>query len=119
MQHQLGFFARSRADLRIGDVAFDEAMSRPVLLADRTTHVVEIALVASREVVETRHRLASAQQRLEQVRADEAGRARDEPAARAFGERAQQLVDRAAHSRHTLTPRVRNAAASAVHFTST
>ena len=45
-------------------------------VADRAAHVVEIAPVAGREVVEADHVLAEREQRLDQVRADEARRAR-------------------------------------------
>ena len=49
---------------------------------DRVTDIVEIVAVAGGEVVETDDVLAEAQQRLEQMRSDESGAARDEPAQR-------------------------------------
>ena len=69
---------------------FDEARAaRHASVADRRAHLVEVAPVPGREVVEADHVLAEPQQRLEQMRADEAGAARDEPAP---GLRAQPLA---------------------------
>ena len=55
---------------------------RHALVADRGAHLVEIAPVAGGEIVEADDRLVELEQRLDQVRADEAGAAGHEPAQR-------------------------------------
>ena len=86
---------------------------------------VEVAAVAGREVVEAHDVLAEPQQRLEQMRADEAGAAGDQPAQRLPRAARRDARERRARGRHrhqslqTRMPRARSAAASAWHLTST
>jgi hypothetical protein len=115
VQHDLRTAAGLRASGGIGDVALHKTMACPRRFADTGAHVIEIALVAGGEVVEAGHLLAAAQQMFEQVRADEAGAAGDEPATRhrtkplvqchrqaVFADRRCAIHDQ---SRHTCTPR--------------
>ena len=65
----------------LADVAGNEIQSRPGCLAHLGAYLVEVAAVSGGEVVQTGDSLAQSQQGLEQVAADETGRAGDEPVA--------------------------------------
>ncbi len=126
VQHDVHTLAASTASGKVGDVRFDERMALPRLLADGTADVFKVASVTCGEVVHARYVLVETQQFFEQVRTDEAGASRDEPAPRMGAQTAARHLELEAarllyrrHSRHTLTPCARKAAASAWHFTST
>ena len=82
------------AGLPVGDVAFDERVAPPVRLADGAPHVVEIAAMPGREIVEADDFLPGREQRLHEMRADEAGAAGHQPAPRPRSERRARLLER-------------------------
>ena len=85
MQHLVYPLRRLAAGRGIADVALDEAPARPGTGADLFAHLLEVAAVAGGEVVKAGDAMTGAQQRLDEVGADEAGRAGDEPVLRRDG----------------------------------
>lgn len=71
---------------QIADVALDELKVGPLGRGDEALHLVKVALVARGEVVKAYHALVELKQGFEQVAADEAGHACDQPG---FGRLAQ------------------------------
>ena len=63
----------------VAQIAFDETEPRPGIRTDASAYLVQIAPMSGGEIVDSDHALPAAQQRLDQMGADEAGRARDEP----------------------------------------
>ena len=69
----------SAAVFEVADIAFDELEVAPLRRGHQTLHLIEIALVARGKVIEADHALVELEQGLQQVAADEARHARDEP----------------------------------------
>ena len=88
MQHGVGTFAQTCAIFDRADVAFDEIETRPLDRFNESLHLVEIALVAGREIVEAGYPLIKLQQRFQQIRTNESGRPGDRP----FPRRALELT---------------------------
>ncbi len=61
------------------DVAFDEMEIAPALSTDQGFDLIEIALVPGGKVVKADNPLIEAQQRFQQIRADETGHPGDQP----------------------------------------
>jgi hypothetical protein len=76
---------RRRAGVAVADVALDEAEAVAIGPGQLARDFVKVALVARGEIVEADDPLAIGQQRLDQVRPDETGRAGYEPARLALG----------------------------------
>ena len=89
------------AGRNVGDVAFEEAVPLPCLFADRGANFVEVAAISGRKVVEADHVLPEAQQRFDQMGADEPGAAGDEPAQGLFPQFPVQCFMRGHQSLHT------------------
>lgn len=70
---------RFSAVFQVSDVAFDEGEAGPLLGGDRLLDFIQVVLVAGGEVVQTDDGLVKAQQGFEQIGADEARHAGDEP----------------------------------------
>ena len=64
------------------DVALDEVEVGPLRGAHQGLHFVQVALVAGGKVVQANHALAELEQGFEQVAANEAGHAGDQPGVR-------------------------------------
>ena len=79
---------------QLADVALDEVEAGPLGRRDEGLHFVEIVLVAGGEVVQADHALVQLEQGFEQVAADEAGHAGDEPGAGLLGKAGLQLLVR-------------------------
>src|SRR5690606_6046523 len=79
VQDEVGALEGAQAAVEIADVAFDEVISGRRLGADPRHHVVDVALVTGREVVEADDPLTEPQELLREVGADESGRAGDDP----------------------------------------
>ena len=86
VKHMIDAFHRVRTVLQAPDIAFDEAEAAPLLGRDERAHFVEVVLIAGREVVQSDDGLVELEQRFQQIGADEAGHAGDEPLLRAFCE---------------------------------
>ena len=82
MQHVIDALAGASAVIERADVALDEGEPRPLRRLDQRLHFIEIALIAGREIVEPHHALIELEQRLQQIRADKAGDAGDQPGSR-------------------------------------
>ena len=80
VQHDVDAAAGLAARGEVANVAFDEAVSRPLRHGDARLDLVDVPTVAGGEVVETHHGLVEPQQSLDQVRADEPRAARHQPA---------------------------------------
>jgi hypothetical protein len=81
VQHDVDAARRLGAVLARGHAAFHEAEALEACRAHGRPHLVEVALLAGREVVEPGHRLVELEQRLEQRGADESGDAGDRASA--------------------------------------
>lgn len=92
MQDVIDALAGATAVFQTPDVTLYEAEARPPLGTDQALHLVEVALVAGGEVVQPDHALVELKQGFEQVGADEAGYAGDEPGLRVLGEVEAELV---------------------------
>ena len=93
--------ARARARLRVADIAFDEGEAPPCRFAHAGAHLLQVMPVARHKVVQAAHFLAQLQQGFQQVRADEAGHARHQPAARFAGQlRTRLRVGAGSRARH-------------------
>ncbi len=77
---------RRCAGITIADIGLDELERSPVSLAHLRANVVQIAAMTSREIIESTHLLAGPQQRFDQMRTNETGRARDQPMRRSGGQ---------------------------------
>lgn len=126
VQHDIHTFAGAAAGGKIDDVGLEKAVPLPSLLSDCAADLVKVRAIPRRKIVDADHALPEAQEPLEQMRADEAGAAGDEPAQRPLAqtllhrrERFLPLRARWHYSLQTLTPSARSALASAWHFTST
>ena len=67
------------AVFRRANVTLDELKVSPLVVCDQALHFIQIALVAGGKVVQTDDALVELEQGFEQVAADEAGHAGDEP----------------------------------------
>ncbi len=94
MQYDVGTTAGFAAGVEIADVRFDETMTPPAIGTDRASHLVEIAPVAGREIVQPNNDLVEYEQRLHQVRPDETCASRDEPTSRSPRKLLSNFVDR-------------------------
>src|SRR5690606_7044439 len=88
------------AILLVADVAFMKGEARPLLGADEFAHLVQVLLVAGGEVVQADHALVELEQGFEQVGADEAGDAGDQPGFRAGPEIFLKLFVAGSHRLH-------------------
>ena len=84
MQHVIDAADCAVAGVEIADVALDEVEVLPGFGSHNRLDHVQVLLVAGEEVVETDNLLPQLQQVLEEVGADEAGAACDEPVGRVF-----------------------------------
>src|SRR5271166_5505880 len=82
MQHRVRAFAQTCAIPDRANVAFDEIKARPLRRFNESLHLVEIALVAGREIVKAGDALIKLQKRLQQIRANKSGRPGDRPVPR-------------------------------------
>jgi len=80
VQHHVDRVASPGAGRRVDDVALVEGVPAPRLRADGVAHLIEVAAAAGREVVDPDYDLPQPQERLHEVRSDEAGASRHEPA---------------------------------------
>lgn len=92
MEHVVDTLAGATAVFQTPNVALNEAEARPLLGTDQALHLVKVALVAGGEVVQPDHALVELEQGFEQVGADEAGYAGNEPGLRVLGEVDAELV---------------------------
>src|SRR5690606_14565056 len=91
---------------RVGDVAFDETETRPLLRRDQRCHFIQVALEPGGEVIQPDHALVQAQQGFQQVGADEAGTAGQQPVPRSLPQvRKHPRVRPGDHSRPSTSPR--------------
>ena len=67
------------AVFQVADVAFDKGKIGPLVGGDGVLNFVQVVLVAGGEVVQADDSLVKAQQGFQQVGADEAGHAGDQP----------------------------------------
>ena len=67
------------AVFQVADVAFNEAEVGPLLCCDGVLNFVQVVLVTGGKVVQADNGLVEAQQGFQQVGADEAGHAGDQP----------------------------------------
>lgn len=81
VQHVVHTLASALAVGQLADVALDEAEVGPLGGGDKGLHFIEVALVAGGKVVQAHHALIQLEQGFEQVAANEAGHAGDEPGA--------------------------------------
>ena len=84
VEHEIDPCASLPAVCEDPDIALYEREVVPCRSADRFLNLVKIAGVAGREVIDAHDSLVELQQRLENIGADEARNARDEPTARAL-----------------------------------
>src|SRR5262245_7916276 len=80
VQHEVRAFRGPAADDGVAHVAFVELEARKSSSSHPVRYVGEILAAAGRKVVDPDDVLALAEQRLDQMRTDETGGARDEPA---------------------------------------
>jgi hypothetical protein len=88
------------------DVAFDEVEAGPLFGGDQGLDFVQVALVAGGEVVQADDALVEFEQGLQQVGADEAGHAGDEPGAGGLGQVGQELFVGGGHGGIVVGPGV-------------
>src|SRR6185437_4279268 len=125
VQHDVDVAARLAACAWIGDIRFDETVAAPARHPHARLDLVEVPAIAGRKIVEADDALIETEQGFDEVRADEAGAAGDEPAQRTLAQLRRDARERIGvrhrdrHSRHTASPRARSASASARHLTST
>ena len=126
MQYDVDVVARLPARRGIGDVAFDQHVALPRGRRHGALDFGEVAPVAGREIVQRHDVLVELEQRLHEMRTDEAGAARDQPASRSGSQPILRGADGRVRTRngvhqrrHTVTPRARSESASTWHFTST
>jgi len=79
VQHVVHALAGALAVGQSADVALDEAEARPLRGRDEALYFIQVALMASGEVVQPHHFLVEFEQGFEQVTADETGDAGDQP----------------------------------------
>ena len=79
VQHVVDALAGALAVGQAADVALDEAEARPLRRRNEALHFIQVALVAGGEVVQPHDFLVQLEQGFEQVAADEAGDAGDQP----------------------------------------
>jgi hypothetical protein len=65
VQHHVDVCSRGAARLRIANVTFDQGEAAELLGVNPARHVVEVAPVTSREIIEADHRLLESKQGLE------------------------------------------------------
>ena len=82
VQHEVHAHAGFGAKRCVANVALVELQARPLRGEDGALDVVQVAPVAGREVIQADHALIQPQELLEQVRADKASHAGDQPALR-------------------------------------
>jgi len=92
MQDVIDAFAGVAAILERADVAFDETEPGPSRRADQRLDFVKIAPMSGGEIVQAHHGLVELEQSFQQVRADEAGDAGDQPDSGTGGEFAEKLL---------------------------
>jgi len=77
---------------QLADVAFDEVEAGPLRRGDKSLHFVEVALVAGGEIIQAHHALVELEQGFQQVAANEACHAGDEPGMGLSGQASLELV---------------------------
>ncbi len=95
MQHEIDTRAGALATGQAANVAVDEGEIAPGLLGHQALHLLQIGRVAGQKIIQTRHLLAIAEQRFQQVGADKASHARDQPVIAVFAQVADGLLIRA------------------------
>ena len=91
MQNNVDPVDGAPAGLEIADIAFDEVETLETILADALANVLEVAAPAGREIVEAAHILAKVEQRLDEIRSDEAGRSGHQPRPSSLAERSAKV----------------------------
>src|SRR5438270_7140227 len=86
MQDALHALNRRLTCVAVADIALDHFETGAKLGARETLHLVEVALMPGREIVEADDVLPDLQQRLDEIGSDEPGSTRDEPARGIAGE---------------------------------
>ena len=81
---------RARTMLKLADISFDEAKSRPLIRGYERRDLIEISLVTRGEVIEAHDLLVQPQQRLKQVAAYKPSNASNQPSPRLL---AKQLLN--------------------------
>lgn len=79
MQDVVDAFARLPAFLKDANIAFNELEVSPLRGGNEGAHLVQVALISRREVVEPHHALVEFEQGFQHIRADKASDAGDQP----------------------------------------
>lgn len=90
MEDIINAFTGFLASLQVANIAFDKVEALPLFGGDEGFNFVEITLVTGGKVVQPNYTLAEFKQGLQQVGADKAGYAGDEPGFRGSGKFLQQ-----------------------------
>lgn len=85
MEDVINAFTSFLTGLQVANVAFDKVEALPLFGGDEGLNFVEVTLVTGGEIVQPNHLLAELKQGLQQVGADKAGYAGDEPGFRGGG----------------------------------
>ena len=113
MEHEVCPSTGSPAVRQHPDIALDEGEVTPRRSAGRLPHLLQITGVAGRVVIDAHDHLVELQQRLEQVGANEARDAGDEPAARTLQKQVLNFpIPGTGHKRQTVSPALCNAVMS-------
>lgn len=81
---------RALARPRIANITLDEGKALPLLWRDQTLDFIQIVLIAGGKIIQADHMLIELEQAFKQIRADKAGAACHQPAARV---RLQRVLD--------------------------
>src|SRR5436309_4495813 len=79
MQNEIRAAADALTDFEVADVTFDEREFPPLQWRYQLPEFLKVLFFAGRKIVEPEHSLVELEQRFDNVRADEAGGAGDEP----------------------------------------
>ena len=82
MQHVIDALTGAATGVEVADVALDEFEPCPLRWLDERLHLIEVALIAGRKIIQPDDPLIELEQRLQQIGADEAGDAGDQPGPR-------------------------------------
>ena len=89
--------------IRTADVSFDKTEFEPLRGGNRSTNFVKIALMPRRKVIQPDYFLVKFEQGFDEMRTDETGTPRYQPASRSFSQTLRELIVDC-QSRHTVTP---------------
>lgn len=73
MQDIVYILACIPAGVEIPDVALDKGEVVPLILGDQGAHVIQVVLIAGREIIQANHLLVLLEQGFQEIGADEAG----------------------------------------------